>query len=141
MCSSDPVKRRFYFFRRTSSLEVDVQQRDTHVIRTNRLFQFALSVITANGQTVFSESRTTLRVWWAETTLVFIAVIKLRKTEPDLVRPYKVPLYPIIPIVAIIGGIFILVMTLINQFQLAMVGIVITALGIPFYIYLKKKYK
>lgn len=25
-------------------------------------------VITANGQTVFSESRTTLRVWWAETT-------------------------------------------------------------------------
>ncbi|WP_250386238.1 hypothetical protein [Escherichia coli] len=23
-------------------------------------------VITANGQTVFSESRTTLRVWWAE---------------------------------------------------------------------------
>ncbi len=25
-------------------------------------------VITANDQTVFSESRTTLRVWWAETT-------------------------------------------------------------------------
>ncbi|XNM52297.1 hypothetical protein ACLK2I_14090 [Escherichia coli] len=25
-------------------------------------------MITANGQTVFSESRTTLRVWWAETT-------------------------------------------------------------------------
>lgn len=80
-------------------------------------------------------------VIWIFYTLVFIAVIKLRKTEPDLVRPYKVPLYPIIPIVAIIGGVFILVMTLINQFQLAMVGIAITALGIPFYIYLKRKYK
>ena len=80
-------------------------------------------------------------VIWIFYTLVFIAVIKLRKTEPDLVRPYKVPLYPFIPIVAIIGGVFILVMTLINQFSLAMVGILITALGIPFYIYLKKKYK
>ena len=79
-------------------------------------------------------------VIWIFYTLVFIAVIKLRKTEPDLVRPYKVPLYPIIPIIAIIGGVFILVMTLINQFSLAMVGIAITALGIPFYIYLKKKY-
>ncbi len=25
-------------------------------------------VLTAGGQTVFSESRTTLRMWWAETT-------------------------------------------------------------------------
>ncbi|MGM9903503.1 amino acid permease [Enterococcus sp. 10A9_DIV0425] len=79
-------------------------------------------------------------VIWIFYTLVFIAVIKLRKTEPDLVRPYKVPLYPVIPIIAIIGGVFIIVMTLINQFQLAMTGILITALGIPFYIYLKKKY-
>ncbi|MGX7205862.1 APC family permease [Enterococcus pingfangensis] len=80
-------------------------------------------------------------VIWIFYTLVFIAVIKLRKTEPDLVRPYKVPLYPIIPIIAIIGGIFILIMTLVNQFQLAMVGILITALGIPFYLYMKRKYK
>ncbi|MBM7712365.1 APC family permease [Enterococcus xiangfangensis] len=80
-------------------------------------------------------------VIWIFYTLVFIAVIKLRKTEPDLVRPYKVPLYPIIPIIAIIGGVFILVMTLVNQFQLAMVGILITALGIPFYLYMKRKYK
>ena len=45
------VKRRFYFFWRTSCLEVDVQQSDTHVIRTNRLFQFALSIATNHGTT------------------------------------------------------------------------------------------
>ncbi|WP_159723719.1 APC family permease [Enterococcus sp. CSURQ0835] len=78
-------------------------------------------------------------VIWIFYTLVFIAVIKLRKTEPDMPRPYKVPLYPIIPIIAIIGGLFILVMTLINQFSLAMVGIVLTLIGIPFYMYSKKK--
>lgn len=78
-------------------------------------------------------------VIWIFYTLVFIAVIKLRKTEPDMPRPYKVPLYPIIPIIAIIGGLFILVMTLINQFSLALVGIVLTLIGIPFYMYSKKK--
>lgn len=78
-------------------------------------------------------------VIWIFYTLVFIAVIKLRKTEPDLHRPYKVPLYPIIPAVAIVGGVFILIMTLINQFSLAMVGLLITALGIPVYFYMTKK--
>lgn len=78
-------------------------------------------------------------VIWIFYTLVFIAVIKLRKTEPDLVRPYKVPLYPIIPAIAILGGLFILVMTLINQFSLAMIGILLTAIGIPFYFVAQNK--
>ncbi|EPI00490.1 putative serine/threonine exchanger SteT [Enterococcus faecalis 13-SD-W-01] len=79
-------------------------------------------------------------VIWIFYTLVFAAVIKLRKTEPDLERPYRVPFYPVIPIIAILGGIFILAMTLINQFQLAMTGILLTLIGIPFYLYMKKKY-
>lgn len=79
-------------------------------------------------------------VIWIFYTLVFIAVIKLRKTEPDLHRPYKVPLYPIIPIIAILGGSFIVIMTLVNQFSLAMVGILLTLIGVPFYLYLSKKY-
>jgi APA family basic amino acid/polyamine antiporter len=79
-------------------------------------------------------------VIWIFYTLVFAAVIKLRKTEPDLERPYRVPFYPIIPIIAILGGVFILVMTLINQFQLALTGILLTLVGIPFYLYMKKKY-
>lgn len=80
-------------------------------------------------------------VIWIFYTLVFIAVIKLRKTEPDLVRPYKVPLYPVIPIIATLGGLFILVMTLLTQFTLAMIGILITAIGIPFYFFMQSKNK
>ncbi len=30
------------------------------------------------------------------------AVLRLRKTEPDLVRPYKTPLYPYTPITALV---------------------------------------
>ncbi|MQS76483.1 APC family permease [Companilactobacillus halodurans] len=79
-------------------------------------------------------------VIWIFYVMAFVAVIKLRHTKPDLYRPYKVPLYPIIPIVAIIGGTFILVCTLFTEFLTTMIGIVVTAVGIPFYFYLKKKW-
>ena len=79
-------------------------------------------------------------VIWFFYVLVFTAVIKLRKTEPDLPRPYKVPLYPILPWIAIIGGVFIIVMTLIEQFQLAIIGIILTVIGLPIYLYRHKKY-
>ena len=48
-CCDSIVKRGFYFFRRTCCLEVDVQQGDTHVVRTDRFFQFTLGIATNNG--------------------------------------------------------------------------------------------
>ncbi|MCY9806271.1 amino acid permease [Lentilactobacillus senioris] len=79
-------------------------------------------------------------VIWIFYVMAFIAVFVLRKREPDLERPYKVPLYPIIPIIAIIGGIFILVVTLFTQWLTSAIGIVLTLIGICFYYPLNKKY-
>ena len=84
-------------------------------------------------------------VIWIFYTMVFITVFILRKREPELVRPYKVPLYPVIPIIAIIGGVFILVMTLISSDYMsnqvpALVGVVFTLIGLPVYNHLDKKY-
>lgn len=78
-------------------------------------------------------------VIWIFYTLVFLAVFILRKREPDLKRPYKVPLYPFIPAVALLGGLFIIINTLFTQPLLAGTGILLTAIGIPFYLYLKQK--
>ena len=78
-------------------------------------------------------------VIWIFYTMLFIGVIKLRKTRPKMERPYKVPLYPIIPIVAIIGGIFVVVSTLITQPKNSIVGLIITLIGLPIYEYMKKK--
>ena len=78
-------------------------------------------------------------VIWLFYTLVFIAVIKLRITEPDLQRPYKVPLYPVVPIIGIAGGVFIIVMTLISEFQLAMIGLILTLAGLPLYFYMQSR--
>ncbi|MDK2563814.1 amino acid permease [Romboutsia sedimentorum] len=82
---------------------------------------------------------------WIFYVLTFIGVIKLRKDQPNLHRPYKVPLYPIIPLIAIFSGLFVVV----NQLFLAgmettMVsvgGLIVTAIGIPVYNYMVKKNK
>jgi len=63
----------------------------------------------------------------------------LRITEPDLPRPYKVPLYPVVPIIGILGGLFIIVMTLISEFQLAVIGLLLTLAGLPLYFYMQKR--
>lgn len=76
---------------------------------------------------------------WIFYTMLFIGVIKLRKTRPNMNRPYKVPLYPIIPVVAIVGGIFIVISTIISQTQNALLGILITLAGLPVYTVINKR--
>lgn len=78
-------------------------------------------------------------VMWTFNTMLSVAVIILRKREPELKRPFKVPWYPIIPIISVIGGIFIVVSTIINQFILSIIGIGLTLLGLPIYYYMQKK--
>ena len=70
---------------------------------------------------------------WIFYVLTFIGVIKLRKEKPDLERPYKVPLYPIIPAIAIIGGLFVIINQLLTATLIALGGIIITLIGIPVY--------
>ncbi|KOR13109.1 amino acid permease [Staphylococcus carnosus] len=78
-------------------------------------------------------------VIWTFYSMSFLAVMILRKREPDMERPYKVPLYPVIPLIALVAGIFVLINTLFTQTLLAVIGIIITLLGIPIYFYKKKQ--
>lgn len=72
-------------------------------------------------------------VMWVFNTMIFGAVFILRRRQPDLLRPYKVWGYPLVPLIAIAGGLFIVISTLMTQFHLALVGLGLTALGIPVY--------
>ena len=76
---------------------------------------------------------------WIFYVLTFVGVIKLRKERPELDRPYKVPLYPIIPAIAIIGGLFVIINQLLSATLIALGGIVITLIGIPVYSITSKK--
>lgn len=78
-------------------------------------------------------------VMWSFTIMISFAVIVLRRREPELKRPFKVPLYPVIPIISVLGGIFIVISTFFNQFYLSLVGTGLTLLGLPIYFYHNKK--
>ncbi|MDF2672896.1 MAG: amino acid permease family protein, partial [Clostridiales bacterium] len=78
-------------------------------------------------------------VLWIFFVMAISGVFILRKNHKDLARPYKVPLYPFIPILGIGGGMYILISTLLTNTANALYGIGITLLGIPVYIYISKK--
>lgn len=74
---------------------------------------------------------------WSFYVLTFIGVILLRKNQPDLARPYKVPLYPVIPIIAIAGGLFVVINQLLfagmENTLISLGGVIITLIGLPLF--------
>ena len=70
--------------------------------------------------------------------LAFFGIFILRKTN-EAPRPFSTPLYPWVPIIAILGGLFVEISEIVNDPQgiLLFVGIVI--IGLPI-LYLVKKY-
>ena len=74
---------------------------------------------------------------WSFYVLTFIGVMKLRKTHPNLNRPYKVPLYPIIPLIAIFSGLFVVLNQLLfagmTNTIISLAGVVVTLIGLPLY--------
>ncbi|MCP1101149.1 APA family basic amino acid/polyamine antiporter [Aequitasia blattaphilus] len=82
---------------------------------------------------------------WTFYTLTFIGVMKLRKDDPHGVRTYKVPLYPLVPIVAIVSGIFVIINQLflsgLQSTLLSLGSIGVIVIGIPVYASLHKKRK
>ena len=93
---------------------------------------------------VFSGSFDTLTnlvvfVLWIFFTMAVAGIFILRTKHKDLDRPYKVPLYPIVPLIGIIGGVYILISTLMTDTTNALIGLAITLIGLPVYWYIKKK--
>ncbi|MDJ1089597.1 APC family permease [Macrococcoides caseolyticum] len=70
----------------------------------------------------------------------FIGLFILRKQTKGQKRDYSVPLYPIVPIVAMGGGLFIIISTLMSDFFGSMLGVLFVVIGIPFYFMLCKKH-
>ncbi|PZE21543.1 APC family permease [Paenibacillus xerothermodurans] len=71
--------------------------------------------------------------------LAFIAVFLLRKRNQSGTRAYSVPLYPFVPVVAILGSLFIIYSTLQNQVMDCLFAIALTLIGLPIYYVLEKK--
>jgi len=75
-------------------------------------------------------------MWIAASSTVFV----LRKKQPNLERPYKVWGYPFVPAFFMIFSSAIMVNTFFESPEQALMGLGLTLLGIPAYLYWKKKY-
>ena len=107
------------------------------------LFMVVLSVIYALSGQFNLLSDLSMFAIWAFYTLTFIGVIKLRKTQPDLERPYKVPFYPVIPIISTCSGLFVVIDQLflagMKSSMISLGGVIVTLIGLPVYAIMTKK--
>ena len=82
---------------------------------------------------------------WIFYTLTFAAVITWRKKHPEIERKYKVPFYPVIPILAIISGVYVVLSQIFwsgaEATKLSIGSIVATLIGLPVYFAVKKYYR
>lgn len=67
--------------------------------------------------------------------LTVLGLIILRKREPNLPRPFRVPLYPLVPLLYIAILTWYLGNLLVNKFLYSLVGIAVVIAGLPFYVY------
>lgn len=74
---------------------------------------------------------------WIFYTLTFMAVMRLRKTQPDFPRTYRCPLYPVIPLIAIISGIYVVANQLflsgMTTTLISFSSVILTLIGLPIY--------
>lgn len=70
---------------------------------------------------------------WGFYILGFAAIFILRRKNGPENRPYSVPAFPLVPVIAIVGSIYIVISTIINNPADAVLALGITASGIPLY--------
>ncbi|MBD5068763.1 MAG: amino acid permease [Lactobacillus sp.] len=73
--------------------------------------------------------------------MTFFGVFKLRRQDPQAKRPFSVPLYPLTPIVAILGAAFVLVSELFSDLSGVLISLMIVLCGIPIFYYKEKQKK
>ena len=78
-------------------------------------------------------------VLWIFFAMGVFGVFLLRKKHPDKKGPYRVPLYPLTPIVGVLGAAYILGSTILSSPGQSLVGIGLTLIGLPVYYYKKKQ--
>lgn len=79
-------------------------------------------------------------VLWIFFVMGVFGIFILRSRRSINKKQYHVPLYPLTPLIGILGGIYILYSTIQSSPFHSMIGIGITLAGLPVFYYLKRKY-
>jgi APA family basic amino acid/polyamine antiporter len=69
----------------------------------------------------------------------------MRRRQPTLERKYRVPLYPVVPALAILGGLFVVVSQLFMSGSsgriMSLSSVAVTLVGLPVYLAVQKRQK
>jgi APA family basic amino acid/polyamine antiporter len=109
-------------------------------------FQLVLAIVyifTGTFDMLTSMITFTMWIFFSLTIAGIFILRKKMKEHPEGFEKseYKVPLYPLIPIVGISGGIYVIISTLMSDTKNAFIGICATLIGLPVYMYVSKKHK
>ena len=77
-------------------------------------------------------------VFWLFFLFVGVSLFVLRRREPDAERPFRVPLYPITPIIFCLSSGYLLYASLSYHGIHALAGVVVLLLGLPFLVWIRK---
>ncbi len=76
---------------------------------------------------------------WILYLLTAVSVFVLRRKRPDMVRPYRVIGYPLVPVLFICVATLLLFSTIQTRPRESLMGLGLMALGVPFYFYWKRR--
>lgn len=102
------------------------------------IFIWILATLYALSGTFDILSNLVVFILWIFFVLMVAGIFILRRRK-DLVPTYKVPLYPIIPIIGIVGGLYILIASFMDNALLSGYGVLITLLGLLVYWFKKRR--
>lgn len=92
---------------------------------------FLIAMLITGNPDVFGDIPVAL--FWLFYCLVFLGLFILRKKEPNLERPYRVPFYPVVPVLALIGGASIFVYAAISNPTYMAISLLLTLTGLFVY--------
>jgi ethanolamine permease len=103
---------------------------------------FSDSLVTFNNMSL-TANIVTLAVFGAIVMYLMsmASLLKLRKSEPDLLRPYRAPFYPVFPIIAMVLGVVCLIAMIWFNFSLFLVFIGLMAVGYGYVSYRQRQHK
>jgi APA family basic amino acid/polyamine antiporter len=78
-------------------------------------------------------------VGWIFYALGAAAVIMLRRKRPEATRPYRVPGYPLTPVLFVLAAAALVVNTIVAQPKVAGIGLAMVFLGAPAYLFWKRR--
>jgi basic amino acid/polyamine antiporter, APA family len=76
---------------------------------------------------------------WMLYGMTAVSVLVLRHKRPDMPRPYRTAGYPVVPVLFVLSALALVISTLIDSPRESGMGIVLIALGLPFYWYWSKR--